>query len=198
MSARTIGPGRQPAQTPRWSRPTGIGPISRRGGRPFCPVRPGPGTAPSTAAILAAAGQWQPDGLASLAALRVQAAAITARWQPGRDATCLTRQITAELALKTADTARCEREGDLAPGADVGYGPTAELDLCLDAAANALGDLQASGCANRRPAPRTPPPLGAGSSLPARQPVTLTFSAWGPFWPWVMSNSTFCPSSRLR
>ena len=35
-------------------------------------------------------------------------------------------------------------------------------------------------------------------SLPARQPMTLTFSAWGPFWPWVMSNSTFCPSSRLR
>ena len=31
-----------------------------------------------------------------------------------------------------------------------------------------------------------------------RQAMTLTFSAWGPFWPWVMSNSTFCPSSRLR
>ena len=30
------------------------------------------------------------------------------------------------------------------------------------------------------------------------QPMTLTFSAWGPFWPWVMSNSTFCPSWRLR
>ncbi len=27
--------------------------------------------------------------------------------------------------------------------------------------------------------------------------MTLTFSAWGPFWPWVMSNSTFCPSSSL-
>jgi hypothetical protein len=56
----------------------------------------------------------------------------------------------------------------------------------------------ASGRSNRRPAPRRPPPLGAGSSLPARQPVTLTFSARGPFWPWVMSNSTFCPSSGLR
>jgi hypothetical protein len=33
--------------------------------------------------------------------------------------------------------------------------------------------------------------------LASGQPVTLTFSAWGPFWPWVMSNSTFCPSSRL-
>ena len=34
--------------------------------------------------------------------------------------------------------------------------------------------------------------------LPMRQAMTLTFSAWGPFWPWVMSSSTFCPSSRLR
>jgi DNA-binding transcriptional MerR regulator len=34
--------------------------------------------------------------------------------------------------------------------------------------------------------------------LPVRQAMTLTFSAWGPFWPWVMSSSTFCPSSRLR
>ncbi len=41
--------------------------------------------------------------------------------------------------------------------------------------------------------------LGVGV-VPGRlgQPATLTFSAWGPFWPWVMSNSTFCPSSRLR
>jgi len=37
-----------------------------------------------------------------------------------------------------------------------------------------------------------------GRSLPMRQAMTLTFSAWGPFWPCVMSNSTFCPSSRLR
>src|SRR6478735_3385083 len=38
-----------------------------------------------------------------------------------------------------------------------------------------------------------------GKALAAmRQAMTLTFSAWGPFWPWVMSNSTFCPSSRLR
>jgi len=34
--------------------------------------------------------------------------------------------------------------------------------------------------------------------VPVGQPMTLTLSAWGPFWPWVMSNSTFCPSSRLR
>ena len=36
------------------------------------------------------------------------------------------------------------------------------------------------------------------SSLPMCQPMTLTFSAWDPFCPCVMSNSTFCPSSRLR
>jgi hypothetical protein len=42
------------------------------------------------------------------------------------------------------------------------------------------------------------PAVAPAPSLPVGQPVTLTFSAWGPFWPWVMSNSTFCPSSRLR
>jgi hypothetical protein len=36
------------------------------------------------------------------------------------------------------------------------------------------------------------------SLVSAGQPMTLTFSAWGPFWPWVMSNSTFCPSCKLR
>src|SRR5260221_14469067 len=30
-------------------------------------------------------------------------------------------------------------------------------------------------------------------SWPVHQPMTLTFSAWDPFWPCVMSNSTFCP-----
>ena len=40
--------------------------------------------------------------------------------------------------------------------------------------------------------------LASSRPLPMRQPMTLTFSAWGPFWPCVMSNSTFCPSSRLR
>ena len=40
--------------------------------------------------------------------------------------------------------------------------------------------------------------VAPASFPPVRQPVTLTFSAWGPFWPWVMSNSTFCPSSRPR
>jgi len=43
-----------------------------------------------------------------------------------------------------------------------------------------------------------PSPSAPGSPLPIRQLMTLTFSAWGPFWPCVMSNSTFCPSSRLR
>ena len=50
--------------------PAGIGPVSRPGGRPSCPVPPGPGTARFTARALAAAGQRQPHGLASLAALR--------------------------------------------------------------------------------------------------------------------------------
>ncbi len=45
--------------------------------------------------------------------------------------------------------------------------------------------------------PGTAPRPGRPSP-PVRQPVTLTFSAWGPFWPCVMPDSTFCPSSRLR
>jgi hypothetical protein len=54
------------------------------------------------------------------------------------------------------------------------------------------------GFSRRAPAsPGTAQRPGRRSPL-VRQPMTLTFSAWGPFWPWVMSNSTFCPSSRLR
>ena len=51
------------------------------------------------------------------------------------------------------------------------------------------------------PRPREPgaAPLQVGPGpLPMCQPMTLTFSAWGPFAPCVMSSSTFCPSSRLR
>jgi hypothetical protein len=113
-----------------------MGPISRPGRRPFCPVPPGHRKAQSTAGTLAAAGPRQPDGLASSAALPAQAAAITARCQPEKDAISLIRQIK-------ADAARCGRDGDLAPAADIGYGPAAELDLRPDAAARAPGDLQA-------------------------------------------------------
>jgi hypothetical protein len=142
MSARTIGAGRQQAKTPRWSLPACIPRVSRPGGRPFCPVPPGPRQAQSTAPALAAAGQRQPDGLAGLAALRAQAAALTARRQSEKDAICLIPQINAELALTKADAARCEREGDLAPAA-ARYEPAAGLELRRDAAAKALGDLQA-------------------------------------------------------
>jgi hypothetical protein len=30
------------------------------------------------------------------------------------------------------------------------------------------------------------------------QTITRTLEAWGPFWPWLTSNSTFWFSSRLR
>jgi hypothetical protein len=159
--------------------------------RPFCPIPPGPGTAQSTAPALAAAGQRQPDGLASSAALPAQAAAITACWQSGKDASCLIRQVKAELALKKADGARCGRPGDLAPAAG--------LDLRLDAAANALGDLQVGQRMLKQEAGTEEAATAWRRLVPAGgQPATRTFSAWGPFWPWVMSNSTFCPSSRLR
>jgi hypothetical protein len=71
-----------------------------------------------------------------------QAAAITARWQSEKDASCLIRHIKAELALKKSEEGRhsqmrtrrrsCSWCGHR-------HGPAAELDLCLDAAANALG-----------------------------------------------------------
>ena len=45
--------------------------------------------------------------------------------------------------------------------------------------------------------PASAPASGTGYRR-ACQPITLTFSACGPLGPCVMSNSTFCPSSRLR
>ncbi len=54
-----------------------------------------------------------------------------------------------------------------------------------------------TGCRRIAPSPELPAIRGKRSG-PLRQPMTLRFSAWGPFWPCVMSNSTFCPSSRLR
>jgi hypothetical protein len=32
----------------------------------------------------------------------------------------------------------------------------------------------------------------------ARGQPRMMFSAWGPFWPWVMSNVTFSPSTSSR
>jgi hypothetical protein len=139
--------------------------------------------------------------------LPAKAAAITARRQSEKDASCLIRQIKARLALKKSEEGgrsqmRTRRRS--CSCADIGYGLAAELDLRLDAAAHAPGDLQAgrrmlnqeAGTGDAAAAWRRPVP--AGASLPVGQPVTLTFSAWGPFWPRVTSNSTFCPSSRPR
>jgi hypothetical protein len=75
--------------------------------------------------------------------LRAQAAAITTRRQPGKNAICLIRPIKAEPALMTAAAARCQREGDLARAVGIGCGPAAEPELRPDAAARARGDLQA-------------------------------------------------------
>ena len=80
-----------------------------------------------------------------LAALRAQAAAMTAQWRAEQDAISEIGRIKQELALKRADAARCERAGDLARAADIGYGQVADLDRRLAATAKALADLQASG-----------------------------------------------------
>jgi hypothetical protein len=53
-----------------------------------------------------------------------------------------------------AAAARCERDGDPARAAGIGYGPVAEPELRPDAAARARGDLQAGQrMLHRRPAP---------------------------------------------
>jgi ATP-dependent Clp protease ATP-binding subunit ClpB len=80
-----------------------------------------------------------------LAALRTQAAAMTAQWRAEQEAISSIRRVKEELALKRAEATRCERAGDLARAADIGYGQIGELDRRLDAAAKALADLQADG-----------------------------------------------------
>ena len=80
-----------------------------------------------------------------LTALRAQAAAMTAQWRAEQGAISEIGRIKQELALKRAEAARCERAGDLARAADIGYGQVADLDRRLAATAKALADLQASG-----------------------------------------------------
>jgi ATP-dependent Clp protease ATP-binding subunit ClpB len=80
-----------------------------------------------------------------LAALQAQAAGMTAQWRAEQDAISEIGRIKQELALKRAEAARCERAGDLARAADIGYGQVADLDRRLAATAKALADLQASG-----------------------------------------------------
>jgi ATP-dependent Clp protease ATP-binding subunit ClpB len=70
---------------------------------------------------------------------------MTAQWRAEQDAISEIGRIKQELALKRAEAARCERAGDLARAADIGYGQVADLDRRLAATAKALADLQASG-----------------------------------------------------
>lgn len=51
--------------------------------------------------------------------------------------------------------------------------------------------------------PATPTETGGNrctGSWPSSTQIQIgrMFSAWGPFWPWVTSNSTFCPSCSSR
>jgi ATP-dependent Clp protease ATP-binding subunit ClpB len=78
-----------------------------------------------------------------LAALRMQAAAMTAQWQAEQEAISSIRQIKEELAGKRAEAARWERAGDLARAADVAYGQIGDLERGLDAAGKTLADRQA-------------------------------------------------------
>ncbi|HET7246508.1 MAG TPA: AAA family ATPase [Streptosporangiaceae bacterium] len=88
----------------------------------------------------------QRDGLErELAALRTQAAAMTAQWRAEQEAISSIRQIKEELAGKRAEAARWERAGDLARAADIAYGQIGDLDRRLNAAAKMLADRQAGG-----------------------------------------------------
>jgi ATP-dependent Clp protease ATP-binding subunit ClpB len=80
-----------------------------------------------------------------LAALRTQAAAMTAQWRAEQEAISSIRQIKEELAGKRAEAARWERAGDLARAADIAYGQIGDLDRRLNAAAKMLADRQADG-----------------------------------------------------
>src|SRR5215831_10512855 len=88
----------------------------------------------------------QRDGLErELAALRTQAAAMTAQWRAEQEAISSIRQIKEELAGKRAEAARLERAGDLARAADIAYGQIGDLDRRLNAAVKMLADRQAGG-----------------------------------------------------
>jgi ATP-dependent Clp protease ATP-binding subunit ClpB len=80
---------------------------------------------------------------ADLAGLRAQAAELTGRWRAEQAAIATIQQIKQELAAKRAQAAECERSGDLARAADIGYGQVGELDRRLEAAVKALAELQA-------------------------------------------------------
>ncbi len=70
---------------------------------------------------------------------------MTARWRAEQEAIFAIQRIKMELAAKRAEATRCERAGDLARAADITYGQIGELDRRVDAAAKALGELQAGG-----------------------------------------------------
>jgi ATP-dependent Clp protease ATP-binding subunit ClpB len=78
-----------------------------------------------------------------LAALRMQAAAMTAQWQAEQEAISSIRQIKEELTGKRAEAARWERAGDLARAADIAYGQIGDLERGLNAAVKTLADRQA-------------------------------------------------------
>jgi hypothetical protein len=109
-------------------------------------------------------------------------------------------QSTFTHSLKLLRQARERLAKDCEPSRPT-ISPGRTRSLCAtNDPASGPGDMPVSGPSlrSRSLLARGQSPLALTSSLPMRQPMTLTFSAWGPFWPWVMSSSTFCPSSRLR
>jgi ATP-dependent Clp protease ATP-binding subunit ClpB len=82
-------------------------------------------------------GQLESD----LAALRGEAAELTAQWQAEQQAIAAIQQARQELVRCKTQAARCELAGDLAQAADLEYGQLPDLDRRLDAAVKALAGL---------------------------------------------------------
>ena len=76
-----------------------------------------------------------------LAALRGEAADMTAQWQAEQRAIAAVAQARQELARCKTRAARCERGGDLAQAADLEYVQLPELGRRLDTAVKALAGL---------------------------------------------------------
>jgi ATP-dependent Clp protease ATP-binding subunit ClpB len=76
-----------------------------------------------------------------LAALRAEAAELTAQWQAEQQAIAAVQRVRQELADARTQALRAELAGDLASAADLEYVQVPELDRRLDASLKALAGL---------------------------------------------------------
>jgi ATP-dependent Clp protease ATP-binding subunit ClpB len=94
-------------------------------------------TADDDADVAAERGRLESD----LAALRAEAAELTAQWQAEQQAIAAVQRVRQELADARTQALRAELAGDLARAADLEYVQVPELDRRLDASLKALAGL---------------------------------------------------------